>query len=66
MRESFQGSVYSIVTSNSFKSGIRKTILAGGCNFIGCVLAAIHGFDEQNGLTLDWLSRTDKVENSTS
>ena len=64
---SFQGSVYSIVTSNSFKSGIRKTILAGGCNcsrsnFIGCVLAAIHGFDEQNGLTLDWLSRTDKVE----
>ena len=64
---SFQGSVYSIVTSNSFKSGIRKTILAGGCNcsranFIGCVLAAVHGFDEQNGLTLDWLSQTDKVE----
>jgi hypothetical protein len=64
---SFQGSVYSIVTSNSFKSGIRKTILAGGCNcsrsnFIGCVLAAVYGFDEQNGLTLDWLSRTDKVE----
>jgi ADP-ribosylglycohydrolase len=62
---SFMGSVYSIVTSNNYCDGIRKTIKAGGCNcsranFIGCVLGAIYGFNEENGISKDWLQNTDK------
>jgi hypothetical protein len=62
---SFQGSVYSIVTSNNFCDGIRKTIVAGGCNcsranYIGCVLGAIYGFDEDVGINKSWLEKTDK------
>ena len=59
------GSVYSIVTSNNYCDGIRKTIKAGGCNcsranFIGCILGAIYGFNEENGISKDWLQNTDK------
>ena len=62
---SFMGSVYSIVTSNNYCDGIRKTIKAGGCNcsranFIGCVLGAVYGFDEELGINKGWLEKTDK------
>lgn len=62
---SFMGSVYSIVTSNTYADGIRKTIKAGGCNcsranFIGCVLGAIYGFDEKKGIPMEWIEKTDK------
>jgi len=62
----FKGSVLAIVTSTNFRDGIRKSIMAGGCNcsrsnFIGCVLGAIYGFNEDSGITTEWLEKTDKA-----
>ena len=42
----FMGSIHAIITSNSYKSAITKTIKAGGCNcsranFVGAYFAAL-------------------------
>ena len=45
----FMGSIHAMITSNSYKSAINKTIKAGGCNcsranFVGAYFAAYKGY----------------------
>ena len=56
----FNGSIHAIITSNSFKSAINKTIKAGGCNcsranFVGAYFAALKGIE---GIPKEWISKT--------
>ena len=56
----FNGSIHAIITSNSFKSAINKTIKAGGCNcsranFVGAYFAALKGI---KGIPKEWISKT--------
>lgn len=61
----FQSSLLGLLTVRSFTEGIRRNIVAGGCNcsranFLGAVLGAAYGLDEPNGIPLDWLAQTDR------
>ena len=61
----FQSSLLAIVTVGSYKEGIRRNIVAGGCNcsranFVGASLGAAYGLDGPNGIPLEWLEQTDK------
>ncbi|EMH80371.1 ADP-ribosylglycohydrolase [alpha proteobacterium HIMB114] len=56
----FNGSIHAIITSNSFKSAINKTIKAGGCNcsranFVGAYFSALKGL--QN-IPKKWILKT--------
>lgn len=62
----FQASLLAIVTCQSYSEGIRRNLLAGGCNcsranFVGACLGAAYGIGEENGIPLEWISRTDKA-----
>ena len=53
------GSIHAIVTSNSYKSAITKTIKAGGCNcsranFVGAYFAAL----KPNSIPAAWIKKT--------
>ena len=55
----FMGSIHAIVTSNSYKSAIIKTIKAGGCNcsranFVGAYFAAL----KPNSIPTYWIKKT--------
>ncbi len=55
----FMGSIHAIVTSNSYKSAINKTIKAGGCNcsranFVGAYFAAL----KPNSIPTSWIKKT--------
>ena len=56
----FNSSIHAIVSSNSYKSAILKTIKAGGCscsrsNFIGAYFAALKGIDT---IPKTWIKKT--------
>ena len=60
----FMGSIHAIVTSNSYKSAIIKTIKAGGCNcsranFIGAYFAAL----KPESIPSHWIKRTLPAKN---
>ena len=70
---SFQGALLAVTSSTSFEEGIRKVILAGGCNcsranFAGACLGAAHGFqlndsvDTNPGIPFSWLEKCDRAE----
>ena len=55
----FMGSIHAIITSNSYKSAITKTIKAGGCNcsranFVGAYFAAL----KPNSIPTSWIKKT--------
>ena len=63
---SFQGAMLAVVSSASFAGGIRKVIMAGGCNcsranLAGACLGAAYGFGGDSGIPLDWLEKTDGI-----
>ena len=56
----FMGSIHAMITSNSYKSAINKTIKAGGCNcsranFVGAYFAAYKGL---NNIPSPWIKKT--------
>ena len=56
----FMGSIHAMITSNSYKSAINKTIKAGGCNcsranFVGAYFAALKGM---NNIPKNWIKKT--------
>ena len=56
----FMGSIHAMITSNSYKSAIIKTIKAGGCNcsranFVGAYFAACKGF---KSIPSSWIKKT--------
>ena len=55
----FLSSIHAIISSNSYKSAILKTIRAGGCNcsrsnFVGAFFAALDGF---SSIPTKWISK---------
>ena len=61
---SFMGGLLAIHSSSSFADGVRKTILAGGCNcsrnnFVGSVLGARYCV---GGIPEEWLLKTDNIQ----
>ena len=70
---SFQGAILAVTSSTSFEEGIRKVILAGGCNcsranFAGSCLGAAYGFqlsdrsDSSPGIPFSWIEKCDRAE----
>ena len=60
----FMGSIHAIITSNSYKSAITKTIKAGGCNcsranFVGAYFAAL----KPESIPSHWVRRTLPAKN---
>ena len=60
----FMGSIHAMITSNSYKSAINKTIKAGGCNcsrvnFIGAYYAALKGV---RSIPISWMKKTDAAK----
>ena len=60
----FMGSIHAIITSNSYKSAITKTIKAGGCNcsranFVGAYFAAL----KPESIPSRWIRRTSPAKN---
>ena len=56
----FMGSIHAMITSNSYKSAIIKTIKAGGCNcsranFVGSYFSALKGF---GNIPNQWIKKT--------
>jgi len=63
----FKSALLALVTCTSFTEGVRRNLLAGGCNcsrsvFLGACLGAAYGLGEENGVPLEWLARTDQGE----
>ena len=61
----FMGSTHAILTSNSYKSAVTKTIKAGGCNcsrvnFIGAYFAALKGI---KNIPAQWIKKTKSAKN---
>ena len=61
----FMGSIHAMITSNSYKSAIIKTIKAGGCNcsranFVGAYFAAYKGF---KNIPSPWIKKTFPAKN---
>ncbi|MDC0616209.1 ADP-ribosylglycohydrolase family protein [Candidatus Pelagibacter sp.] len=61
----FNGSIHAIITSNSYKTAVIKTIKAGGCNcsranFVGAYFAAKNGL---KGIPKDWIKKTNSAKN---
>jgi ADP-ribosylglycohydrolase len=61
----FQSSLLALVSCESFTEGVRRNLLAGGCNcsranFLGACLGAAYGLDTANGIPADWVAQTDK------
>ena len=61
----FMGSIHAMITSNSYKSAIIKTIKAGGCNcsranFVGAYFAATKGF---KNIPSFWIKKTFPAKN---
>ena len=61
----FMGSIHAMITSNSYKSAIIKTIKAGGCNcsranFVGAYFAAYKGF---KNIPTSWIKKTSPAKN---
>ena len=61
----FMGSIHTIITSNSYKSAIIKTIKAGGCNcsranFVGAYFAALKGI---KSIPTQWINKTKPSKN---
>ena len=60
----FMGSIHAIITSNSYKSAITKTIKAGGCNcsranFVGAYFAALN----PESIPSHWVRKTLPAKN---
>ena len=60
----FMGSIHAIITSNTYKSAITKTIKAGGCNcsranFVGAYFAAL----KPESIPTHWVKRTLPAKN---
>ena len=60
----FMGSIHAIITSNSYKSAITKTIKAGGCNcsranFVGAYFAAL----KPESIPSHWVRKTLPAKN---
>ena len=56
----FMGSIHAIITANSYKSAVIKTIKAGGCNcsranFVGAYFSALKGL---KGIPVQWIKKT--------
>ena len=56
----FMGSIHAMISSNSYKSAVIKTIKAGGCNcsranFVGAYFAALKGF---KNIPNQWIAKT--------
>jgi ADP-ribosylglycohydrolase len=56
----FMGSIHAIITANSYKSAVIKTIKAGGCNcsranFVGAYFSALKGL---KGIPIQWIKKT--------
>ena len=63
----FMGSIHAIITSNSYKSAVNKTIKAGGCNcsranFVGAYFAALRGV---KNIPTQWINKTKPAKNIT-
>ena len=61
----FMGSIHAIITSNSYKVAVIKTIKAGGCNcsranFVGAYFAAYKGF---KNIPSSWIKKTFPAKN---
>ena len=61
----FMGSIHAMISSNSYKSAINKTIKAGGCNcsranFVGAYFAAYKGF---KNIPPSWIKKTFPAKN---
>lgn len=62
---SWQGAMLAVLTSRSFVDGIRKNIVAGGCNcsranVAGACMGAIYGIGGDKGIPIDWIEKTDQ------
>ncbi len=60
----FDSSIHSILTSKDYKTAIKKTIKAGGCNcsrvnFIGAYFAALKGL---NSIPKSWIKKTHSAD----
>ena len=56
----FESSIHSIINSKNYKSGVLKTIKAGGCNcsrvnFVGAYFSALKGY---NSIPKIWIKKT--------
>lgn len=63
----FKSGVLALLSSDSFVEGVRKNILAGGCNcsranFIGACLGAKYGLGGESGIPVEWISKTSEGE----
>ena len=61
----FQSALLGLATCGSFKEGVRRNLLAGGCNcsranFLGACLGAAYGLGAEHGIPLEWVEKTDK------
>ena len=62
------GSIHIMVTSNSYKSAVIKTINAGGCNcsranFVGAYFAALKGL---KNIPYQWIKKTKPARTITT
>lgn len=65
--QSFQSAILATITSTSYEEGIKKCILAGGCNcsranLSGALLGATYLIGTKEGIPLDWMYQTDLME----
>lgn len=65
--QSFQSAILAAVTSDSYEEGIKKCIIAGGCNcsranYCGALLGASYLIGTKEGIPLDWMYQTDLIE----
>ncbi len=65
--QSFQSAILATTTSTSYEEGIKKCILAGGCNcsranLCGALLGATYLIGTKEGIPLDWMYQTDLME----
>mmetsp|Transcript_22271 Transcript_22271/g.32404 ORF Transcript_22271/g.32404 Transcript_22271/m.32404 type:complete len:203 (+) Transcript_22271:748-1356(+) len=60
----FQGAMLTTLYSSSFVEGVRRNIVAGGCNCsrantAGACMGAIYGIGGESGIPLEWILQTD-------
>lgn len=65
MPGSWQGALLATLTSKTFVDGVRKNIVAGGCNcsranIAGACFGALYGIGGEKGIPLEWIEKTDK------